>query len=186
MLTAEKAALWQDDAMGYPSWQCSGPNMIVVLYGRQDCVFSQLARHRVEKVARDFDGIEVDLRDQSEAVADGVRVIATPTLLLPDGRRLTGTPTVERLRRVFANMLGRDLPVPNKVWYLQRNLLFHGVPREEIEKFAHLFRRTRALQGTASADVCRGPRRCAHLYDFRRGLHAADGAPASADDDGCR
>lgn len=30
--------------------------------------------------------------------------------------------------------------MPNKVWYLQRNRLFHSVPLKEIEKFAHLFR----------------------------------------------
>lgn len=43
------------------------------------------------------------------------------------------------LRRVFARLLGKPVPVPNKVWYLQRNRLFHGVPLAEIQKFAHLF-----------------------------------------------
>lgn len=63
----------------------------------------------------------------------------TPTLLLADGRRLTGTPSAERLRGVFSELLGKDVPVPNKVWYLQHNRLFEGVPLSEIEKYAHLF-----------------------------------------------
>jgi CRP/FNR family cyclic AMP-dependent transcriptional regulator len=93
----------------------------------------------VSEVATEFEGIELLLRDKSQAPGDGVRVVATPTLLLPDGRRLTGTPSVERLRGVLSELLGKDAPVPNKVWYLQHNRLFRGVPLEEIEKYAHLF-----------------------------------------------
>ncbi|GAC1408159.1 MAG: Crp/Fnr family transcriptional regulator [Candidatus Velthaea sp.] len=32
--------------------------------------------------------------------------------------------------------------MPNKVWFLERNRLFRGVPLDEIEKMAHLFRET--------------------------------------------
>ncbi len=111
----------------------------MVLYGRRDCLFSQLARDRVSEVAREFEGIAVCVRDWSEAELDGVRVAVTPTLVFPDGHRLTGTPSVERLRGVFAELLGKCVLVPNKVWYLQHNRLFHGVPLKEVERFAHLF-----------------------------------------------
>ncbi len=121
------------------SWPMLQPSVDVVLYGCRDCFFSQLARNRVSEVATEFAGITVHMRDRSEAEADGVRVVVTPTLLLPDGRRLTGTPSAERLRRVFAELLGKGAPMPNKVWYLQHNRLFHGVPLKEIEKYAHLF-----------------------------------------------
>lgn len=111
----------------------------IVLYVRRDCVFSHIATRRVRDAVDAFAGVRLAIRDLSEAVADGVRVPATPTLLLPDGHRLTGTPSVERLKRVLAGALGKEPPVPNKVWYLERNRLFHGVPREEIQKYAHLF-----------------------------------------------
>ena len=113
--------------------------LAVTLYGSRDCPFSQLARDRVSRVAHEFAGIAVRMRDQSEAESYGVRVAVTPTLLLPDGRRLTGTPSSERLRRVFAELLRKKVLVPNKVWYLQHNRLFHGVPLKQVEKYAHLF-----------------------------------------------
>lgn len=102
-------------------------------------MFSQIAAQRVRNAVRAFVELQLDVKDQSEAENDGVRVPVTPTLLLPGGHRLTGTPSLERLRRVFAAALGKESPVPNKVWYLERNRLFHGVPREEIQKYAHLF-----------------------------------------------
>lgn len=102
-------------------------------------MFSHIAAQRARDAVRSFAGLELSVKDQSEAESDGVRVPVTPTLLLPDGHRLTGTPGLERLRRVFAAALGKEPPVPNKVWYLERNRLFHGVPREEIQKYAHLF-----------------------------------------------
>lgn len=111
----------------------------VVLYVRRDCTFSQIALSRVRDAARLFGELRLMVKEQSEAGIDGVRVTVTPTLLLPDGRRLTGTPSVERLRRAFAKVLGKEAPVPNKVWYLERSRVFQGVPREEIEKYAHLF-----------------------------------------------
>ncbi len=113
--------------------------MELILYGRRDCAFSKLAEHRVAEVAREFGGIDVSVRERSQADADGARVTATPALILPDGHRLTGTPSVERLRRVIAELLGKEASVPNKVWYLQHSRLFHGVPLKEVEKFAHLF-----------------------------------------------
>lgn len=111
----------------------------IVLYVRQDCLFSQIAAGRVRDVVRSFGGLRLAIKDQSEAALDGVRVPVTPTLILPDGQRLTGTPSVERLRRVFAGALGKEPPVPNKVWYLERNRVFQGVPRKDVEKYAHLF-----------------------------------------------
>ncbi len=112
---------------------------IGTLYVRDDCAFSQLAKQRVSEVARSFRTIRVLVKDQSEAASLGVRIPVTPTLILADGIRLTGTPSVTELRRVFFDVLGNTPPVPNKVWYLERNKVFAGVPREEIEKFAHLF-----------------------------------------------
>ncbi len=115
------------------------PTETIVLYVRKDCLFSRIAAKRVRDAVQLFAGLHLAIKDQSEASADGVHVPVTPTLLLPDGHRLTGTPGMDRLRRVFAAALGKQPPVPNKVWYLERNRLFHGVPREEIEKYAHLF-----------------------------------------------
>lgn len=86
-----------------------------------------------------FAGLRLIIKDQSESDADGMRVPVTPALLLPDGHRLTGTPSRDRLLRVLAGALGKEPPVPNKVWYLERSRLFQGVPREEIQKYAHLF-----------------------------------------------
>jgi CRP-like cAMP-binding protein len=111
----------------------------VVLYGRPDCQFSQLARCRLEQLADEYPDVAICVRDQFDASADGIGIVATPTLLFSDGRRMTGTPSVGRLRRVFAELLGKELPVPNKVWYLQHNRLFQGVPAKEVEKYAHLF-----------------------------------------------
>ena len=65
--------------------------------------------------------------------------LVTPTLVLSDGKRVTGTPSLERLKGLLARFLGVPL-VPNKVWFLERNRLFNGVPLDEIEKMAHLFR----------------------------------------------
>lgn len=120
----------------------TGSNMraTVTLYVRADCSFSQIAMRRVRDVARAFASLDLKIKDQSEAASDGVRIPVTPTLMLPEGLRLTGTPSVETLRRVFAAALGSEPPVPNKVWYLERNRVFAGVPRGEIEKYAHLFR----------------------------------------------
>lgn len=119
--------------------KATSSSVTVTLYGCRDCFFSEVAGTRVQEVAREFSGINVRLCDKSDAPADGVSVVVTPTLLLPGGQRLTGTPTVDRLRRVFSKLLGKAAPVPNKVWYLQHNRLFHGVPLKEIEKYAHLF-----------------------------------------------
>lgn len=54
--------------------------------------------------------------------------LVTPTLALPDGRRVSGTPSIERLRELLARYLGAPL-VPNKVWFLERN-------RQQIASFA--------------------------------------------------
>lgn len=114
-------------------------NGTIVLYVRKDCAFSRIAAQRSCAAVRSFSGLHLNIRDHADARFEGIRVPVTPTLLLPDGHRLTGTPSLHRLRRVIAAVLGKDPPVPNKVWYLERNRLFQGVPREEIEKYAHLF-----------------------------------------------
>lgn len=112
---------------------------VIVLYVRSDCTFSPIAVARVREAVGIFGDLRLTIRDQSQASRDGVRVPVTPTLLLPDGHRMTGTPSIEQLRRVFAGVLGKNAPVPNKVWYLERSRVFQGVPRAEIEKYAHLF-----------------------------------------------
>jgi CRP/FNR family transcriptional regulator len=66
--------------------------------------------------------------------------MVTPVLVLPNGARMTGTPGLERLRRVIEHYYGAPSEMSNKVWFLERSRLFHGVPSQEIEKFAHLFR----------------------------------------------
>lgn len=115
------------------------PVPTVVLYVGSDCAFSRIAVERARDVLRSFRGLRLLVKDRSEAVQDGLTVAVTPTMVLPDGHRLTGTPGTDRLRRVFARALGKEPPVPNKVWYLERNRVFQGVPREEIEQYAHLF-----------------------------------------------
>ncbi len=111
----------------------------VTLYVQDHCAFSQIARQRAEMAMTGFDHVAFIVRDLTLARADGVSVTAAPTLLLPNGTRLTGTPSVERLRQVLAEAFGKEAPMANKVWYLERNRVFHGVPREEIERYAHLF-----------------------------------------------
>lgn len=111
----------------------------LILYVSNDCVFSPIAVDRVRTALRVFRGLNLTVKHQLEARSSGVRIPVTPTLLLPNGHRLTGTPSIERLQRVFAQMLGKEFPVANKVWYLERSLIFRGIPREEIAKYAHLF-----------------------------------------------
>jgi len=111
----------------------------VVLYVGAACPFSDLAVERVRRVLDEYPALTLSVRERARAHDDGVPLVATPTLLLSDGRRLTGTPSEERLHRVFSALLGKSIPMANKVWYIERNRLFHGVPREEIERFAHLF-----------------------------------------------
>ncbi len=111
----------------------------VVLYVGTACPFSDLAVERVRRVLGEYPELDVAVRAKERAHEDGISLVATPTLVLSDGRRITGTPSEERLRRVFSSLLGKELPVANKVWYIERNRLFHGVPRDEIERFAHLF-----------------------------------------------
>ncbi|HEY9181087.1 MAG TPA: hypothetical protein VIO32_10235, partial [Candidatus Baltobacteraceae bacterium] len=70
----------------------------VVLYVRRDCFFSHIAISRVRDAVQAFAELRMFIRDQSQAEYDGIRIPVTPTLLLPGGRRLTGTPSVERLQ----------------------------------------------------------------------------------------
>ena len=114
--------------------------MPLILYVQEGCPFSPTAIERISTVLRDFKEFRLLTRTLSEAKAAGHRVIATPTLLLPNNTRITGTPGENRLRLVLNHVLGRKVRMPNKVWYLERNRLFHGIPLQEIEKFAHLFR----------------------------------------------
>ena len=112
----------------------------LILYVQEGCPFSPTAVERVSRILRDFKEFYLLTRTLTEANAAGHRVIATPTLLLPNATRITGTPEENRLRLVLNHALGRKAHMPNKVWYLERNRLFSGVPLQEIEKFAHLFR----------------------------------------------
>ena len=110
-----------------------------MLYVSTTCAFSPVAAERVERIIAEYPALTLSVREKARAAVDGVALVATPTLLIPDGRRITGTPSEERLHRVFSELLGKSFPMANKVWYIERNRLFHGVPREEIERFAHLF-----------------------------------------------
>lgn len=111
----------------------------LILYIQEGCPFSPTAIERISAVLEDFKEFHLLTRKMSEAKAAGHRVITTPTLLLPNDTRISGTPGEHRLRSVLHHVLGRKARMPNKVWYLERNRLFHGVPLQEIEKFAHLF-----------------------------------------------
>ncbi len=110
-----------------------------MLYVSTTCAFSPVAAERVARIIAEYPTLRLIVREKECAAADGVALVATPTLLFPDGRRITGTPSEERLHGVFSELLGKRIPMANKVWYIERNRLFHGVPREEIERFAHLF-----------------------------------------------
>lgn len=57
----------------------------------------------------------------------------TPTLVLRGGKRVTGTPSLERLRGILARFLGDSPAVPNNVSFLERNRVFHGV----IDRLIH-------------------------------------------------
>lgn len=117
----------------------SRPPLPLVLYVRPGCPFSPTALGRISSVLRDFKEFALQTKNLSEAKPAGHQVITTPTLLLPNNTRITGTPEEGRLRSVLHQLLGRKARMPNKVWYLERNRLFAGVPLQEIEKFAHLF-----------------------------------------------
>jgi CRP/FNR family transcriptional regulator, cyclic AMP receptor protein len=113
----------------------------IFVYTRPGCPFSPIAVRRVQEGLTDFAGIFTLVERLCSPDDPGSnRVKVTPTIVLPNGSRMTGTPSVERVRAVLAKLAGRRLVVPNKVWYLGQNRLFRGVPVEEIEKFAHLFR----------------------------------------------
>jgi CRP-like cAMP-binding protein len=114
--------------------------MRVVVYVRDDCPFSSAALQRLRVLARERRGIEVEARDVSTAGVHGDHVAVTPTILFPNGARLVGTPDEGRLRRALEGLGERTRGVPNKVWFLEQNRLFRGVPLAEIERMAHLFR----------------------------------------------
>lgn len=81
-----------------------------------------------------------EVRNLDRERFDAGSPLVTPVLVLPNGRRVTGTPTMEALRTILDRFLKGVKPLPNKVWFLERNRLFRGVPLDEIEKMAHLFR----------------------------------------------
>lgn len=111
------------------------------LYVRTECPFSPRAIERMTRLAEEDARIRFDIQSIDRGRTSDPRApIVTPTLVLPDGKRVTGTPSLERLRGILARFLGDSSAVPNKVWFLERNRLFHGVPLDEIEKMAHLFR----------------------------------------------
>ncbi len=111
----------------------------MVLYVQDGCPFCPLALERLRRAIQDFTDFELVVRDRRTAARHGDHVPVTPTILLPNGRRITGTPEYDRLAAVLGRIVGKVISAPNKVWYLEQNRLFRGVPLKEIEKFAHLF-----------------------------------------------
>jgi CRP/FNR family cyclic AMP-dependent transcriptional regulator len=109
------------------------------LFVRDACPFSSLAIERLVALAQEDERVVFEIRSLDREPSRAGLPVVTPTLVLPDGRRVTGTPSLERLRGLLTLFLGAPL-VPNKVWFLERNRLFNGVPLDEIEKMAHLFR----------------------------------------------
>ncbi|MDE2572028.1 MAG: cyclic nucleotide-binding domain-containing protein [bacterium] len=114
--------------------------MELIVYVARGCPFSPLALARLQHVAQERPGFQVVIRDVKLALAYGHRVAATPTVIFPNGTRIVGTPDAGRLRGILASLSGQGWSMPNKVWYLEQNRLFRGVPLEEIERMAHLFR----------------------------------------------
>ena len=109
------------------------------LYVRQHCPFSPTALQRISSIAEEDRRIRLSVCEV-ETVRPAKGAVITPVLILPNGVRLTGTPTTDRLRGVIQHYYGAPAEMSNKVWFLERNRLFRGIPAAEIEKFAHLFR----------------------------------------------
>ncbi len=111
----------------------------IVVLARHDCLFSGVALERLHELALDDPRIAITERYLAPAGHDATLAV-TPVMILPNGRRITGTPSIERLRQLVARYFGAPRDVANKVWYLQHNRLFNGIPLKEIEAMAHLFR----------------------------------------------
>ncbi|GAC1581859.1 MAG: hypothetical protein NVS3B7_17100 [Candidatus Elarobacter sp.] len=115
-----------------------GPASVhLTLYVRGGCPFSRIALENVARFSAEDPRVHVSVLD---AGSHASAPLVTPVLVLSNGARMTGTPNPERLRGTIGHYYGAPSEMSNKVWFLQRNRLFHGIPREEIEKFAHLFR----------------------------------------------
>jgi CRP-like cAMP-binding protein len=111
----------------------------IVLYVQDGCPFCGLALDRLHQALEEFTEFELIVRNRRLAVRYGDRVVAAPTVLFPNGQRISGAPESQRLSAILGRIAGKDARVPNKVWYLEQNRMFRGVPLKEIEKFAHLF-----------------------------------------------
>lgn len=111
----------------------------IVVLVRRDCLFSSVALERLHELALDDPRINITERYAASPSQERSPAV-TPVTLLPNGRRITGTPSIERLRQLVARYFGAPRDVANKVWYLQRNRLFNGIPLKEVEAMAHLFR----------------------------------------------
>lgn len=111
----------------------------IVLYVQDGCPFCGLALDRLRQATQEFTDFELIVRNRRLAARYGEHVLATPTVVLPNGQRISGTPEPERLSAILGRIAGKETRVPNKVWYLEQNRMFRGVPLKEIEKFAHLF-----------------------------------------------
>ena len=111
----------------------------IVLYVQDGCPFCATALDRLSRAIQEFSDFEVIVRDRRLAARYGDRVLATPTVVFPNGQRISGTPESDRLSAILGRIAGKGTSVPNKVWYLEQNRMFRGVPLKEIEKFAHLF-----------------------------------------------
>lgn len=112
----------------------------VVVYVRDGCPFSSDAVRRLHALAREHPDVEIEERDVALASRYGDRVAATPTTILPSGARLAGAPDAGRLLDALERNGEMTRRVLNKVWFLEQNRLFRGVPLAEIERMAHLFR----------------------------------------------
>jgi len=111
----------------------------IVLYVQDGCPFSRFALERLHQAVEGFTDVELIVRNRRLAERYGDRVLATPAVLFPNGQRISGTPEPERLSAILGRVAGKEIRVPNKVWYLERNRIFRGLPLREIERFAHLF-----------------------------------------------
>ncbi len=111
----------------------------IILYVEDGCPFCQLARERLHQAIEGFADFEIIIRNRRLARRYGDRVLAVPAVLFPNGQRISGAPEPERLSAILGRIAGKETRVPNKVWYLEQNRMFRGLPLKEIEKFAHLF-----------------------------------------------
>ncbi len=112
----------------------------VVIYTDECCPISAGALARLHALLAEYPEVDLAVRPRVTALQYGDLIVATPTIVFPNGMRMVGTPDPSRVRGIMRVLRGIPHPVPNKVWYLEQNRLFRGVPQAEIAAMAHLFR----------------------------------------------